>query len=165
MRVGVMKPVDPIASEDGRALALAVGSIMRLELIGPYRATGAEPDLANIARCFDEIAAQSDVVLVESAGTIDCSVTKDADFADLAAMLELEVIVVVGNRRGWAEALALALRRCESCGLAVAGYILCDCDRAAEASDESLTGISPATCLGRLRHREPLARSIVEKLI
>ena len=119
MRVGVMKPIDTSESQDAQALALAVGSVMPMELVCPYRGSST-PDLAHIARCFGEIAGQSDVVLVESANMID--------FADLAAMLGLEVIVVVGNRPGCIDATTLALRRCASRGLKVAGGILCDCD-------------------------------------
>jgi dethiobiotin synthetase len=192
MRVGVMKPVETGCAEidgdlkprDADALALAVGSLLPMELICPYRyrstlapAAAAAidrlppPDLANIARCFGEIAADNDVVLVESAGAIVAPITRDRDFADLAAMLGLEVIVVVGNRPGCVDATTLTLQRCESRGLkvAVAGYILCDCEpTASSATDDTeaaLKRIARAPCLGRMRHREPLARTIVEKLI
>src|ERR1700756_4501952 len=80
LRVGVMKPVDTLESEDAQALALAVGSTMPMDLICPYRhssraASASAADQAHIAECFNKIAAQSDVMLVESAYTID--------FADL----------------------------------------------------------------------------------
>ena len=35
MRVGVMKPIDTPESQDAQALALAVGSVMPMELICP----------------------------------------------------------------------------------------------------------------------------------
>ncbi|MGH7923892.1 MAG: dethiobiotin synthase [Candidatus Binatus sp.] len=183
MRVGVMKPIETgcaeidgkLAPRDADALALAVGSNLPIESMSPcrYRSMLApaedEPDLAHIARCFEEISAQNDVVLVESAGTIVSPTTRDTDFADLAAMLGLEVIVVAGNRSGCADAMTLALQRCRSRGLKVAGYILCDCDRAdssaTDANEESLTRLFGGYRLGRMRHREPLARTIVEKLI
>jgi len=190
MRVGVMKPVETGCAEidgalkprDADALALAAGSILPLELICPYRyrstlapaaAAGIDrlppPELANIARCFGEIAADNDVMLVESAGGVAAPITRDSDFADLAAMLGLEVIVVVGNRPGCAQATTLTIQRCESRGLKVAGYILCDCEpTASSATDDteaSLKRIATVPYLGRMRHREPLARTIVEKLI
>ena len=162
LRVGVMKPLDTLESKDAQALALAVGSTMPMDLICPYRhsstpASADAPDLAHIAECFNEIAAQSDVMLVESAYTID--------FADLAATLDLEVIVVVGNRPRHADAATLTIQRCENRGLKIAGYILCDCDPATAADDESLQQTIKAPYLGRMRHREPLARTIVEKLL
>ncbi len=81
-------------------------------------------------------------------------------------MLGLEVIVVVGNRPGCVDAAVLTLQRCESRELKVAGYILCDCDPSAtDATEASLNRIVRAPYLGRMRHREPLARTIVEKLV
>jgi dethiobiotin synthetase len=162
MRVGVMKPVDTLESQDAQALALAVGSIMPMELICPYRysstpAPAAAPDFAHIAQCLYEISAQNDVVLVESASIID--------FADLAATLNLEVILIIGNRPGCISAATLTLQRCESRGLKLAGCILCDCDPVAATDDASMRKLFAASYLGRMRQREPLARTIVEQLI
>ena len=162
LRVGVMKPVDTLESQDAQALALAVGSIMPMELICPYRysstpAPGDTPDFAHIAQCFSEISAQNDVVLVESASMID--------FADLAATLSLDVILIVGNRPGCMNAATLAIQRCESRGLKLAGCILCDCDPVTETDDASMRKLFAASYLGRMRQREPLARTIVEQLI
>ena len=104
MRVGVMKPADTLDSQDAQALALAVGSVMPMEMICPFRqdspALEDVRDLAHIARCFAEVAAQNDAVLVESTSMID--------FAHLAAMLSLEVIIVVGNRPGCMNAARLS---------------------------------------------------------
>jgi dethiobiotin synthetase len=162
LRVGVMKPVDTLESKDAQALALAVGSTMPMDLICPYRssstpASADAPEVAHIAKCFNEIAAQSDIMLVESANLID--------FTDLAATLDLEVIVVVGNRPGCIDAATLMIQRCEDRGLKLAGHILCDCDLAAAVNDESLQQTLKAPYLGRMRHREPLSRTIVEKLV
>jgi len=162
LRVGVMKPVDTLESQDTQALALAVGSTMPMDLIRPYRyssisAPAEAPRLAHIAECFNEIAAQNEIVLVESASQID--------FADLAVTLDLEVIVVVGNRPGCIDAAKLTIQRCESRELKVAGYILCDCDPAPAVNDESLQQFVRAPYLGRMRHREPLSITIVERLI
>lgn len=159
MRVGVMKPHDTIESQDAQALALAVGSTLSIDLICPCRhsstATSAEADTNHIARCFNDIAAQSDAVLVESASMID--------FAELAATLNLEVIVIVGNQPGCADAMTDILRRCENRGLLVAGCILSDCDP--KPYIETLDTPAGVGYLGRMRHREPLAKAIVEKLV
>jgi dethiobiotin synthetase len=173
LRVGVMKPIDSLESQDVQSLALAVGSTIPPELLCPYRSGPtlalAAVELAHIARCFNQIVAQNDVVLVEGAGTVETPITPGADFADLAAMLSLEVIVVAGNRPGCAAALTLTQHRCECRKLKVAGYILCDCDSvASSATDDietSLKRIATLPYLGRMRHREPLARAIVEQLI
>ena len=173
LRVGVMKPIDSLESQDVDALALAVGSTIPPELLCPYRGRAtlalADTDLTHIVRCFNDIAAQNEVVLVESVGTIETPITPAADFADLAAMLSLEVIVVAGNRPGCAADLTLTQRRCERSKLKIAGYILCDCDSATSSPTDdietSLKQITALPYLGRMRHREPLARAIVEQLI
>ncbi|MFZ2060156.1 MAG: dethiobiotin synthase [Candidatus Binatus sp.] len=162
LRVGVMKPVDILDSQDAQALALAVGSTMPMDLISPYRyaatpASADAPDLPHIAECFNKIAAQNDVVIVESSDLID--------FADLAATLDLEVVLIVGNRPGCAEAATQTIQRCETRGLKIAGYILCDCDPTPSLDADSLQQTLKASYLGRMRHREPLSRTIVEKLI
>jgi dethiobiotin synthetase len=162
LRVGVMKPVDTLEAQDAQALALAVGSIMPMELMCPYRYSSTPtptdaPNLTHIAQCLDEISAQNDVVLVESASMID--------FADLAATLNLEVILVIGNRPGCINAATLAIQRCESRGLKLAGSILCDCDPITETDDASMRKLFAASYLGRMRQREPLSRIIVEQLI
>jgi dethiobiotin synthetase len=190
IRVGVMKPVETGCAEvggelqalDASALALAAGSQLPMELICPYRyrsplapAAAAEaddlppPNLANIARCFHEIAAHNDAVLVESAGGLATPLNSDADVADLAAQLGLEVIVVVGNRLGCLNLAVLTQRHAESHGLTIAGYILCDIDPlsspAMETNAGSLTSLTSARYLGRMRYREPLSKAIVEQLL
>ena len=184
-----MKPVDTGCSEmdgdlhslDARALALAASSPMPPDLICLYRyrsqlappaAADAEnlppPNLADIARRFNEIAKQSDAVLVESAGGIATPITWDADFASLAMLLALEVIVVIGIRPGWINDGVLTLKYAESRGLDIAGYILCHVEQGASQHDENnetFTRLSNARYLGRMRYREPLAKAIVEPLI
>ncbi len=185
-----MKPVETGCAEvggeldalDANALALAAGSQLPAELICPYRyrsplapAAAADayhlppPNLDNIARCFHEIAAQNDAVLVESAGGLATPLNSDADFADLAALLGLEVIVVIGTRLGCVNAAMLTLKHAESRRLTTAGYILCDIDPqpspAMETNAASLMRLSSARYLGRMRYREPLAKTIVEALL
>jgi len=153
-----------------------------MDLICPYRyrssmapvaAAAADnlppPDLDNIARCFHEIAAQNDAMLVESAGSLATPLNSDADFADLAALLGLEVLVVIGNRLGCVDAAMLTLSHAESHRLTIAGYILCDIDPgsspAMERNADSLITFTNGRYLGRMRHREPLAKAIVEQLL
>ena len=190
MRVGVMKPVETGCIErdgalypaDAHSLALAASCAIPLETICPYRyrsrlapAVAAEfdqlppPDLAVISRCFREIANQSESILVEGVGGIAEPLTWESDFTDLAAMLDLEVIVVAGNRPGCLNASVLVLNYLNAKGLKVAGFILCDIDQAesdiTETNERALQRLIGALYLGRMRHREPLGKAIVEKLL
>ncbi|MDO8432906.1 MAG: dethiobiotin synthase [Candidatus Binatus sp.] len=190
MRVGVMKPVDTgcidrdgeLYSADAQSLALAASCAIPLETICPYRyrsrlapAVAAEveqsppPDIATISRYFREIANQSDALLVEGAGGLADPVAWGTDFADLAAMLDLEVVAVAANRPGCINAATLALSYMEAKSLKVAGLILCDVDQeespATRTNERSLQRIAGPLYLGRMRYREPLAKSIVESLL
>ncbi|HYL57469.1 MAG TPA: dethiobiotin synthase [Candidatus Acidoferrales bacterium] len=189
MRVGVMKPcetgcavVDGILEPgaDARALAFAAASATPLDVINPYRyrsplapplaavADGLpEPDLEHIARCYREIAAQADTVIVEGWGALDSALTTSnggRDFADLAAMLDLEVVAVAATTAGYRAATARVLDYAKIRGLKLAGYILCDVDPPTSSGAADVKE-SDARLLGRMRYREPLAKSIVEKLL
>jgi dethiobiotin synthetase len=159
LRVGVMKPVDTPESQDAQALALAVGSILPIDAICPYRFSStlapAQIDRAHIARCFRRIAAQSDAVLIEAASAID--------FTDLAAMLDPEIIVIVGNRPACVDAMPRVLQRCRDRALKLAGCILCDCEPAPHV--ETFDPPPGVAYLGRMRYREPLSKAIVENLL
>jgi len=189
-RVGVMKPAETGCEErggeldpqDARALMLAAGSILPLDLVCPHRyrsplapAVAAEidalpaPDLGRIAECFDRIVAESDIVLMEGAGGLAVPLTWKADFADLAAALDLELIVVVANRLGCLNAAVLTMRYAASKGLAIAGWILNDVEPAispaAATNAASLSRLVDVPCLGTMRYKEPLGIGVVEKLL
>jgi dethiobiotin synthetase len=189
-RVGVMKPAETGCEErgeeldpqDARALMLAAGSILPLDLVCPHRyrsplapAVAAEiddlpaPDLGRIAECFDRIAAESDIVLMEGAGGLAVPLTWKADFADLAAALDLELIVVVANRLGCLNAAVLTMRYAASKGLSIAGWILNDVEPAispaAATNAASLSRLTDVPCLGTIRYKEPLGIGVVEKLL
>lgn len=157
LRVGVMKPFDTPESQDAQALALAVGSTLPLDVICPYRAHAdlENEDLTRIVRCFREIAAETDVVLVEASSGVN--------FPIFAAMLRLEVVLVVGNLPECVDRMKRAVLACEQWKTKLAGCILCDCEPAPHI--ETLDPPPGVAYLGRMRHREPLAKSIVEKLL
>jgi dethiobiotin synthetase len=66
-------------------------------------------------------------------------------------------------------AAVLALNHAKSRGLITAGYILCDIEpdasRAEDNNEAALIRLAIAPYLGRMRHREPLAKAIVERLL
>ena len=191
MRVGVMKPAETGCAElpdgsldpaDARALALAAACPLALETIAPYRyrsplapAAAADidgipaPDFARIAEGFRTIQGASDVVLVEGAGGLAVPLTWGRDFSDLAWLLDLETIIVIGNRLGCLNAAVLTLKYAASRGLKIAGYILNDVEPAespaALTNEASLAHLTHEHYLGRMRYREPLAKSIVEKVL
>jgi dethiobiotin synthetase len=190
LRVGVMKPAETGCEEkagilepaDARALVLASGCDAPLEVVCPYRypsplapSAAAEidslppPDLGHIRTCFDRIDSASDVVLVEGAGGLAVSLTWKIDFADLAAALGLELVVVIANRLGCLNASLLTFRYAVSKGLRIAGWILNDVEPAltpaARTNANSLRRLTDVPCLGTMRFKEPLGIGVIEKLL
>ncbi len=147
MRVGVMKPCETGCEEragilepaDARALALASGCDLPLDLICPYRYrsplapsaaaelhSAAPPDPAHIVDCFRKIESASDAVLVEGVGGLAVPIVWGFDSADLAAKLALPLIVVIANNPGCLNAAMLALNYARSKRLKIAGWLLND---------------------------------------
>jgi dethiobiotin synthetase len=190
LRVGVMKPVEmgcadhdgELEASDTRALALAAGCSLPVELMCPYRYRSAtsppaaaereslpQPELGRISDCFDLIAAASDLVLVESTCGLAEPITWQSDFADLAAALDLEVIVVIANRPGAINSALLTLRYAATKGLRVAGWLINELEPAPGPGDpatvKTLSRLTDTSCLGTMRFKEPLSIEVVEKLL
>ena len=190
LRVAVMKPVETgceprgnqLEPADTRALALASGCTLPIELTCPYRYrsplappaaaqadSAAAPDLSLIKAHFDSIARTSDIVLVESAGGLSAPLDQDADFADLALTLGLRAIVVIANRSGGVDAAMLTLGHAANKGLTIAGWLMNDVEPAigpdAPQVAVSLSHRTRVPCLGTMRFREPLGIGVVQQLL
>lgn len=190
LRTGVMKPAetgcaegsDGLVAADAAALQIASSAPHRPELICPFRyrsplapAAAAEkdglppPSLEHLARCFEQIAADSDIVLVEGAGGLSVPLTWEANYADLALALELEMVLVVANRLGAINATILTLDYAARRGLPILGYVLNDAEPvdspAAATNEDSLRHLTKVPYLGRIRHREPLPPAITRAVL
>jgi dethiobiotin synthetase len=190
LRVGVMKPVETgCAERDGGlvaadAEALNAGSLANwpMELVCPYRyraplappaAAEAEnapmPELDRIADAYRQIEARADVVIVEGAGGLMVPITWERNYADLALMLELELVLVVGNRLGALNATLLTLDYAGRRGMRIAGYALSDVEPqsspATQTNPASLARLTSVACLGHTRHKAPLDPAIVQHLL
>src|SRR5581483_6644793 len=95
--------------------------------------------------------------------------TWTTDFADLAAALDLKMILVIANRLGCLNAAELTLRYAEGQGLRIAGWILNDTEPAispaARTIADSLRRLTDTPCRGTMRFKEPLSIAVVEKLL
>ncbi len=189
MNVGVMKPVETgcadarrIARPGRRARTRARRrAALPLEMVAPYRyrsplapAAAAEldaiapPDFAKIGECYRTIDA-SEVAIVEGAGGIAVPIRWRRDFADLAAKLDLPLIVVIANKLGCLNAAMLTFNYAQAKRLEIAGWLLNDVEPAltpaALTNAASLARMTEVPCLGTMRHKEPLAKSVIEKLL
>jgi dethiobiotin synthetase len=190
MRVGVMKPCETgcearagiLEPADARALALASGCDLPLELICPYRYrsalappaaaeldSAAPPDVEHIVDCFRKIESTSDAVLVEGGDALAAQIAWGFDYADLAAKLDLPLVVVIANKPGCLNAAMLTFSYARSKRLKIAGWLLNDVEPALSPASltnaASLARMTDVPSLGTMRHKEPLAKSVIEKLL
>lgn len=77
-----------------------------------------------IETAYDRINTAHDITLVEGAGGLLVPIAPGFSYADLAARLDLAVIVVVASRLGAINHALLTIRQAQSLGLRVAGYVV-----------------------------------------
>jgi dethiobiotin synthetase len=139
-RVVGMKPVaagcdENDQNEDVRQLRAASNVHAALGQINPYsfypaiaphlaaRHAGVQIDTARILTSYRELAAQADVVVVEGAGGFRVPLNDTQDMADLAKLLNIPVLLVVGMRLGCINHARLTLSAIDGMGLECAGWV------------------------------------------
>ena len=84
---------------------------------------GVRIEFAPILAAYQKLAAQADVVIVEGVGGFRVPLNDSQDSADLAVLLGLPVILVVGMRLGCLNHALLTYRAINECGLTCAGWV------------------------------------------
>jgi dethiobiotin synthetase len=164
---------------DARLLALGSSVEIPLETVCPYRyqaplapalaarAEGNPPQLERIAECYRQVcAAGPEVVLVEGAGGLLVPLSESMLMADLAAALDLPLLIVARDSLGTINHTALTVEVARGRGLEVAGVILNGADPAtpvktARDNAAEIERITGAKVVGILAHggiwTEPLS--------
>ena len=121
---------------------------------------------APIIAAFAEIQAASDAVVVEGVGGFRVPFNETFDSADLAAQLNLPVILVVGMRLGCISHALLTVEAIVARGLVMAGWVANTIEpdmRFAQENIEALAQRIPAPLLGQVpRLQEPTAAHAAE---
>lgn len=187
-RVAAMKPVasgceetpQGLRNEDAVALHGAMNVRASYADVNPYAfAPAVAPHIAAteagrmidfelLDRCYERLALQSDVTIVEGAGGWLVPLDAGRTFADLAVRWQLDVILVVGMRLGCLNHALLTVESVQRRGLRLAGWIANGIDPAYERHEqnhETLCAAIAAPCLGALPY-EPHAKmdAIANKL-
>ncbi|GAB7127581.1 dethiobiotin synthase [Silvimonas sp. JCM 19000] len=119
------------------------------------RDAGIEVSLSHLLDCAQQIAAQSDVMLVEGAGGWLAPLNETASMADLASALGFPVILVVGMRLGCINHALLTVQAIAAQGVPLAGWIANQVDPAMSRYPENLATLQQriaAPLLGEIRH-------------
>jgi dethiobiotin synthetase len=171
LRVAVLKPAETgcreeageLVPDDATKLRAAARSTAPLDVVCPHRyaeplapwvaadRAGRPISLERVRECFDIVARDADLAIVESAGGLLVPLTREASFADLAADLGLRVLVVVGSRLGAINQTLLTLECARRRGLDVVGYVMNrltrDEDLAQRTNAAALAALAPAPWL------------------
>jgi dethiobiotin synthetase len=126
----------PLIPADAELLRQAAQCSAPLDTICPYRfappvapwvaaeQAGVTIDPHRLERCYRELAATHDTVLVETAGGILVPLAEDFHYADLARLLRLPVLVVIGSKLGAINHTRLTLEFLRTAGLGVLACVL-----------------------------------------
>ncbi len=174
-RVAAMKPIasgcdassDGLRNEDALALLREMNVHARYEVVNPYAfapaiaphiaasEAGHTIDFEVLDRCYERLALESDVTIVEGAGGWLAPIDARRTFADLAAHWQLDVILVVGLRLGCLNHALLTAESIGRRGLRLAGWVGNSIDPQFERRDENVSTLRAsidAACLGIIPH-------------
>ncbi len=171
LEVAVMKPVaagavatvDGLRNDDALTLMTAANVAAEYSLVNPFclrspisphlaaMEQGIRIDTARIAHAFAELSRSADCVVVEGAGGWLTPIDDRRTMADLARVLRLPVVLVVGLKLGCLSHAQLTARAIDGDGLHLGGWIANHLDPGLERLPENLA------TLARLLERPPLA--------
>lgn len=143
LTVAGMKPIasgceetkDGLRNDDAVQLSQQANIDLPYDLINPYafqaaiaphiaaKQAGVEIDLNVIQQNYQQIQQQVDAVVVEGAGGWLVPLNKHQTMADLAVMLDIPVILVVGIRLGCINHALLTVKVIEATGLKLQGWV------------------------------------------
>lgn len=158
-------------NEDVLALSAASNLKASLDLINPYRfapaiaphiaaeQTGVLIDADVIKQAYDALSQQTEVVIVEGAGGFLVPINATQTLADLAVMLNLPLILVVGMRLGCISHALLTVEAIKARGLVLAGWVANQVDADMPVFAENLASLQQridAPCLSVVRWGQPV---------
>ena len=98
-----------------------------------------------IIAAYAEIAAASDAVVVEGVGGFRVPLSDEFDSADLAAQLNLPVVLVVGLRLGCISHSLLTIEAIVARNLVLAGWVANEIDPDMQFADENIEALRSAS--------------------
>ena len=157
-----LTPDGELLNDDVLALNAASNVAAPLDLINPYRfapaiaphiaaeQAGQLVDCTQIVQAYRQLGTLADVVIVEGAGGFLVPLNGQQSIADLAVMLNIPVILVVGMRLGCINHALLTVEAIKARGLHLAGWVANLVDPDMPVFAENLTSLQQriaAPCL------------------
>lgn len=156
-------PDSELLNDDVQALTAASNVTAPLDLINPYRfepaiaphiaatQAGQAVDCAQVIRAYQQLSSLADIVVVEGAGGFLVPLNEQHTLADLAVMLNIPVILVVGMRLGCINHALLTVEAIQARGLRLAGWVANQLEPEMPVFAENLASLQQriaAPCLG-----------------
>lgn len=113
--------------------------------IAPHLAaarSGVAIDLAQIAAAYARLRANADVVIVEGAGGVLVPLSANTNMLDVAARLQLRVLLVVGIRLGCLNHALLSAQSVSARGIVLAGWVANRIDPMMDAADDNVAALA-----------------------
>jgi dethiobiotin synthetase len=147
-------------SEDAAILTAAGNKTMDPALVTPYlfQREGIAIDPQSILSCYREIAARADAIVVEGPGGFRVAPNVKFDSADLATLLGLPVVLVVGLRMGCISQAVLTVEAIAARGLSLAGWVANDIDPRMALRDANIAFLAARIAAPLLGHVPRLNR-------
>jgi dethiobiotin synthetase len=140
-RVAAMKPCETGGGDDAERLMAACARRLDPSLVRPYafplpaspEAAAAQAgapyvDIGNIRSCFAQLGDEAELVLVEGAGGLLVPIDPTRTMADLAAALELPLLIVARPSLGTINHTLLTVEAARARGLTVLGVVFSRAD-------------------------------------
>lgn len=132
------------------------------------KGVGQAIDLAHIKYCFDEVRTRADFIVVEGVGGFCAPLTETQTCADLAALLGLPVIVVVGLKQGCLNHTLLTVEAIKARNLPIGGWVANEIERDMDFISEYVTTLKEyldIPLLGFIRFQDdPDGKNLVKQL-
>lgn len=145
---GQLKNADALLMQEHASVNLdyhAINPYAYERPVSPHLAGKHNPVLLeNVAARFNALKPLAEIILVEGAGGWYAPVNAQEDIADLARLLALPVILVVGIRLGCINHAKLTYQAIRQCGMPCAGWIAMCVDPAMLNRDETIHTIKTA---------------------
>ncbi len=180
LKVLGLKPVVTGRGDDVDRLIAASNVEAPRHYINPYRfdeavapniaakGVGQTIDLGHIKYCFDEVRGAADLVIVEGIGGFCAPLNDTQTGADLAQLLALPVIIVVGLKQGCLNHTLLTVEAVKARNLPIAGWVANEIEPDMLCVSETVTTLKDyldIPLLGYIRHQsQPDGKNLVKQL-
>jgi len=150
---GCLKTEYGLRNDDALQLQKAATTEIPYEIVNPYayeppiaphiaaHQLGDQISINRIEDCFNVIASQSDLVIVEGAGGWLVPINENETMADVAVRLNLPVVLVVGMRLGCLNHALLTVESIQNHGGKLAGWVANQTDQNMLNSNENMRSL------------------------